>query len=161
MDYLWSPWRYKYISQAAPSTGCIFCEKSSEERDEANLVVYRGKLNFVLLNLFPYTNGHMMVAPFEHVASLEEAREETVLEMMQLARLASRHLRAVYKPQGLNLGMNIGEVAGAGIAAHIHMHILPRWVGDSNFMTTVGETRIIPEDLDVTYKKLTEAFANS
>ena len=161
MDYLWSPWRYKYISQTNSSTGCIFCEKSAQNKDEENLVVYRGKLNFVLLNLFPYTNGHMMVAPYEHVATLEDAREETVVEMMQLVRLASKHVRSVYKPQGMNLGMNIGEVAGAGIAGHIHMHVLPRWVGDSNFMTTVGETRIIPEDLSVTYQKLTEAFQKS
>jgi ATP adenylyltransferase len=161
MDYLWSPWRYKYISQANPSTGCIFCQKSSAGNDRENLIVYRGERSFVLLNLFPYTNGHFMVAPYEHVATLEEAPEETVLEMMRLVRAGTRHLRTVYNPQGMNVGMNLGECAGAGIASHIHMHVLPRWVGDSNFMTVVGETRIIPEDLDVTWQKLSEAFKNS
>jgi ATP adenylyltransferase len=161
MDYLWSPWRYKYISQASPSTGCVFCEKSSSADDRENLIIYRGEFNFVLLNLFPYTNGHMMVAPYQHVASLEEAPEETVVEMMRLARTATRHLHTVYKPQGMNLGMNLGESAGAGIAGHIHMHVLPRWTGDSNFMTVVGETRVIPEAMDVTWQKLTEAFKNS
>ena len=161
MDYLWSPWRYKYVSQCGAPTGCIFCEKSAAHKDEENLIVHRGRLNFVLLNLFPYTNGHLMVAPYEHVASLEEASEETLVEMMQLVRLASGRLRAVYRPQGMNIGMNLGECAGAGIAGHIHMHLLPRWTGDSNFMTTVGETRVIPEDLSVTYSKLAEAFKKS
>jgi ATP adenylyltransferase len=160
MDYLWSPWRYKYVSQAEPGAGCFFCQKSSETRDQANLVLCRGRLNFVLLNLFPYTNGHMMVAPYEHVSTLEDTPEETVLEMMQLVRLASRHLRTVYRPQGINIGMNIGECSGAGIAGHIHVHLLPRWIGDSSFMTTIGETRIVPEDLDVSYKRLWEAFRN-
>jgi ATP adenylyltransferase len=123
-------------------------------------VLCRGRLNFVLLNLFPYTNGHMMVAPYEHVSTLEDTPEETVLEMMQLVRLASRHLRTVYRPQGINIGMNIGECSGAGIAGHIHVHLLPRWIGDSSFMTTIGETRIVPEDLDVSYKRLWEAFRN-
>jgi len=160
MDYLWSPWRYKYVSQAEPGAGCFFCRKYSETRDQANLVLCRGRLNFVLLNLFPYTNGHMMVAPYEHVSTLEDTPEETVLEMMQLVRLASRHLRTVYRPQGINIGMNIGECSGAGIAGHIHVHLLPRWIGDSSFMTTIGETRIVPEDLDVSYKRLWEAFRN-
>ncbi len=158
MDYLWSPWRYAYVSRAAPVDGCIFCEKAAQDRDEENLVLYRGKLNFVLLNLYPYTSGHLMIAPFEHVATLEEASPESVAEMMQLARIASKHLREAYQPQGMNLGMNLGECAGAGIAGHIHMHVLPRWIGDSNFMTTVGETRVLPEDISITYKKLSEAF---
>ena len=122
-------------------------------------MVYRGKHNFVLLNLYPYTSGHLMVAPYEHVARLEDAAPETVAEMMLTARRAERHLRAIYRPDGLNLGMNIGKAAGAGIAGHIHMHVLPRWTGDANFMTTVGETRVLPEDLEVTYQKLSHAFA--
>jgi ATP adenylyltransferase len=158
MDYLWSPWRYAYVSRAAPVDGCIFCVKAAENRDEENLVLYRGKLNFVLLNLFPYTSGHLMIAPYEHLATLEEASPESVAEMMQLARIASKHLREAYQPQGMNLGMNLGECAGAGIAGHIHMHVLPRWIGDANFMTTVGETRVLPEDISITYKKLSEAF---
>lgn len=161
MDYLWSPWRYRYISQSGVSTGCVFCEKCASADDRENLIVYRGEHNFVLLNLFPYTNGHMMVAPYQHVARLEDASEEAALEMMQLVRKATMHLRTVYNPQGINVGMNLGECAGAGIAGHIHMHVLPRWVGDSNFMTVVGETRIIPEEMDVTWQKLSEAFKKS
>jgi len=158
MDYLWSPWRYQYVSTAAPTDECIFCQKSSERKDEENYIVYRGDRNFILLNLFPYTTGHMMIAPYEHVATLEEVAEETLSEMMRLVRLAEKHLRAIYTPRGLNVGMNIGECAGAGVAGHIHMHVLPRWPADVNFMTTVSETRILPEELRVTYEKLAGAF---
>jgi ATP adenylyltransferase len=158
MDHMWSPWRYRYVSTASPQDACIFCSKSAAGRDEDNHIVYRGEWNFVILNLYPYTNGHLMVAPYEHVSSIEDAAEQTAVEMMQLVRSAARHLRAVYHPQGLNLGMNIGECAGAGIAGHIHMHVLPRWLGDANFMTVVGETRVMPEDLPETYRKLKEAF---
>ena len=159
MDYLWSPWRYRYVSAAEPSVGCIFCQKAAEAKDEENLVVWRGRRTFVLLNLFPYTSGHLMVAPYEHVARLEDAAPETATEMMLVVRTAEKHLRAIYRPEGINLGMNIGKAAGAGIAGHIHMHVLPRWTADSNFMTTVGETRVLPEDLGVTYQKLSRAFA--
>jgi ATP adenylyltransferase len=158
MDRLWSPWRYTYISTARHDGACIFCDKAAEQEDERNFIIHRARRNFVLLNLFPYTNGHLMIAPYEHVATIEEAAEETLTEMMLLAREAQRHLRTVYKPQGFNLGMNIGEPAGAGVAGHIHMHVLPRWTGDANFMTTIGETRVLPEDLAVTYKKLTGAW---
>ena len=159
MDYLWTPWRYQYISGADRAVGCIFCQKARENKDEENLVVFRGKRNFALLNLYPYTTGHLMVAPYEHVARLEDAAPETASDMILIARMAEKHLRAIYSPEGLNLGMNIGKSAGAGIADHIHMHVLPRWTADANFMTTVGETRIIPEDLALTYQKLSRAFA--
>ena len=160
MDRLWSPWRYRYISSATPpAQGCIFCLKSSELRDEENLIVFRGKHNFVLLNLYPYTNGHLMVAPYAHVATLEAADETTLTEMMRLTQAAERHLRGLYGSPGMNLGMNIGEAAGAGVAGHIHMHVLPRRPGDANFMTTVGETRVLPEDLHVTWERLSRAFA--
>src|SRR4051794_4226710 len=125
MDRLWSPWRYKYVSKADPSDACIFCVKSAEHRDRENLIVFRGAQNFVLLNLYPYTSGHLMVAPYTHVATLEEAAEETALEMMTLTRQAQRHLLKTYKAPGYNLGMNIGSSAGAGVAGHIHMHVLP------------------------------------
>jgi ATP adenylyltransferase len=154
MDHLWSPWRYRYISKAGRSAGCIFCIKAAEHKDTRNYIVYRGKLNFILLNLYPYTSGHLMIAPYQHVATLERAPEETLAEMMRLVRRAEANLRAAYRPDGLNLGMNIGASAGAGISGHIHMHVVPRWTGDSNFMTTVGETRVMPEDLAKTYKKL-------
>src|SRR4051812_11298472 len=130
MDRLWSPWRYRYISASEPAEGCIFCIKSKEDRDPENLIVYRGKLNFVLLNLYPYTSGHLMIAPYAHVATLEECDEAAAGEMMFLTRRAQRHLRESYSAPAFNLGMNIGSAAGAGVAGHIHMHVLPRWPGD-------------------------------
>jgi ATP adenylyltransferase len=158
MDRLWSPWRYTYITTASPDNACIFCVKAAEHRDRENFIVFRGERNFVLLNLFPYTNGHLMIAPYEHVATLEGAQAETLAEMMRLTRECEGHLRSIYSPKGINLGMNIGECAGAGVAGHIHMHMLPRWPGDANFMTVVGETRVLPETLEMTYEKLRDAF---
>ena len=160
MDHLWSPWRYRYVQTATPEDACIFCAKAADSHDEENLIVHRARLNFVLLNLYPYNNGHVMIAPYEHVATLEGAREETSAEMMQLTRQTQIHLRTIYKPGGFNFGMNIGEVAGAGVAGHIHLHVVPRWRGDANFMTTVGETRVLPEELSETYRKLRAAFAD-
>jgi ATP adenylyltransferase len=159
MDRLWSPWRYQYISKANREEECIFCAKPAESRDEQNYIVHRGKRCFVLLNLYPYTSGHLMIAPYEHVATLEDAPLESLLEMMRLTREAERHLRRVYRPEGLNMGMNIGKCAGAGVAGHIHMHVLPRWTGDANFMSTVGETRVLPEELAETHRKLSQAFS--
>ncbi|MDZ4799079.1 MAG: HIT domain-containing protein, partial [Bryobacteraceae bacterium] len=158
MDRLWSPWRYRYVSKAEPTDACIFCEKSARNEDREDLILFRGERNFVLLNLYPYTSGHLMVAPYQHVATLEEAPEETAIELMALTRRSQRHLREVYRAPGYNLGMNIGAAAGAGVAGHIHMHVLPRWPGDANFMTTVAETRVVPENLDVAWQKLSEAF---
>ena len=158
MDRLWSPWRYHYVSTVSPGDECIFCAKAREDRDEENLILHRGRLNYALLNLFPYTTGHLMITPYRHVAQLEDLTEEEAAELMQLTRLAVRCLREVYRPQGFNLGMNLGECAGAGIAGHLHMHVLPRWTGDANFMTTVGETRVMPEDLRETWRKLAAAF---
>ena len=158
MDRLWSPWRYTYVSKADPADACIFCVKPAENLDAENYIIHRGRKNFLLLNLYPYTTGHLLIAPYEHAATLEAAAEETLAEMMSLARVAGRCLTAIYKPRGLNVGMNVGECAGAGVAGHIHMHVLPRWPADSNFMTTVGETRILPETLEATYQKLVAAF---
>lgn len=158
MDYLWSPWRYRYVTTSKPSDDCIFCLKAAQNQDAENYIVYRGRFNFVLLNLYPYISGHLMVAPYEHVATLEAASEESLTEMMRLVRDAERHLRAIYRPEGLNVGMNLGQCAGAGVASHIHMHVMPRWTGDTSFMTTVGETRVMPEELSVTYEKLTRAW---
>ena len=123
------------------------------------LIVHRAQRNFVILNLYPYTNGHLMIAPYEHVATLSEAHPDTMTEMMQLTVRAEKVLRDTYKPEGINVGMNLGEAAGAGVAGHIHLHMLPRWYGDVNFMTTVAETRVLPEDLHTTYVKLKAAFA--
>lgn len=158
MDRLWSPWRYRYITKASPDDECVFCAKARDGDDKANLVIHRGQTNFLILNLFPYTNGHLMVAPYEHIANLDDLPEETSAEMMQLTRLAVKALREVYWPQGLNIGMNLGACAGAGIAGHAHMHVLPRWPGDANFMTTIGETRVLPEDLSITRDRLTAAI---
>jgi len=155
---LWSPWRYAYISKAEREQACIFCLKPTAENDSENLILFRGRRNFVILNAFPYTNGHLMVAPFAHVGTLAAAEPETLEEMMLLTRQAEVHLREVYRPAGLNIGMNIGECAGAGIAGHIHMHVLPRWNGDANFMTTIGETRVLPEELATTYQRLSGRF---
>jgi ATP adenylyltransferase len=158
MDRLWSPWRYRYVSTASEGDRCIFCDKPNAGDDRRNLIVHRAERNFVLLNLFPYTSGHVMVAPYAHVPTLEEADEATVAEMMLLARTLQSYLRSIYRPSGFNVGMNIGSCAGAGVAGHIHMHVLPRWAGDANFMTTIGETRVLPEDLDTTYEKLASCF---
>ena len=158
MDYLWSPWRYQYVTAARPQSACIFCEYAASNNDQENLVVYRGRLNFILLNRFPYTSGHVMIAPYEHVDTLERASKETAEELILLTRECERHLRAIYRPSGLNLGMNLGESAGAGIAGHIHMHVLPRWSGDTSFITTVSETRVLPEDLAETWRKLKQEF---
>ena len=132
---------------------------AAETRDEDNLIVYRGTFNFVVLNRFPYTTGHLMVVPFAHASGLSGIDVPAAAELMTLTRRAEERVRAVYRPEGLNLGMNIGASAGAGIAGHIHMHVLPRWHGDSNFMTTIAETRVLPEDLAVTWRRLHEAFA--
>ena len=158
MDRLWSPWRYTYIQKATPEDACIFCAKIAENNDRANYIVFRGERNFVILNMYPYTNGHLMIAPYEHVATLENAHPETLAEMMTLMRECEGHLRTIYNPKGLNLGMNIGESAGAGVPGHIHMHMLPRWPGDANFMTVIAETRVLPETLETTYEKLRAAF---
>jgi len=161
MDRLWSPWRYTYVSEANSQQGCIFCLKPAENQDVRNFIVHRARLNYVLLNLYPYTTGHLMIAPYAHIATLEATPEETLAEMILLAREAERALRAVYRPAGFNLGMNIGECAGAGVAGHIHLHVVPRWPADSNFMTTVGETRVLPERLEDTYAKLLKEFAGA
>ena len=158
MDYLWSPWRFQYTSKANGPVACIFCEKAAQNDDEKNLIIHRATHNFVILNLFPYTTGHLMVAPYHHVPTLAASKDDALMEMILLTKFAQAKLSEIYSPHGLNIGMNLGESAGAGIAGHIHMHVLPRWTGDANFMTTIGETRIIPEDLSVTYRKLAGAF---
>jgi ATP adenylyltransferase len=160
MDRLWTPWRYQYVTKSLPgsSSGCIFCEKTADPDDRANFVVHRGERNIVLLNIYPYNNGHVMIAPRQHAATLGDLSAEAAREMMDLTRHCEQLLRAVYRPDGINLGMNIGECAGAGVAGHIHMHVLPRWAGDAGFITTVSETRVVPEDLETTWRRLREAW---
>ena len=158
MDHLWSPWRYRYVQKADPAHDeCIFCAKAAENRDSENLIVHRADHNFIILNLYPYTTGHLMIAPYQHVSLLADNSDESAQEMMLLAKRAQQNLALIYRPHGFNLGMNLGESAGAGIAGHIHLHVLPRWTGDANFMSTVGETRVMPEDLRITYEKLSGA----
>jgi len=159
MDYLWTPWRYQYVTKVGEPVPCLFCGVAADRaHDQEHLVVYRGSRNLVMLNRYPYTSGHVMVAPYEHAGTLEDMADETLVEMIRLARLAEKHLRAIYRPDGLNLGFNIGRSAGAGIADHVHMHALPRWTGDTSFMSAIGETRVLPEDLDTTWAKLRQAF---
>lgn len=160
MDILWSPWRFRYVSEIVKKSGCVFCEKAAADPscDRENLVLYRGQSNYILLNLYPYTTGHAMVAPYAHVARLADLDAESLKEMMALAQRLEAALAAAYSPEGFNLGMNLGRCAGAGVADHVHLHFLPRWFGDSNFMTVVGETRVQPEDLATTFDKLARFF---
>jgi ATP adenylyltransferase len=159
MDYLFSPWRYRYLADApARSEGCVLCEHLQAHDDAASLIVFRGERNAVMLNRYPYTSGHLMILPYAHVARLEESTPAARAEMMELAARAERILGREYRPQGLNLGLNLGEAAGAGIAGHLHLHVVPRWVGDANFMTVVGETRVLPVTLEDTWTRLHQAF---
>jgi ATP adenylyltransferase len=159
LDRLWNPWRFQYVSKDKKSDGCIFCDLPQAGQDEENLIVHRARFNYVILNRYPYTTGHLMVVPFKHTDSLQGIDDVAAEELFSLVRVADGKLRQVYRPRGMNLGMNQGEAAGAGIAEHIHMHVLPRWIGDANFMTVIGETRILPEELGDTYRKLKAAFS--
>lgn len=157
MDVLWTPWRYDYITASgdAKPKGCVFCEiLNSTGSDEEKFILKRARFNFVVLNLYPYTTGHLMIVPYAHIAQLSDGDKQTTGEMMDLTKRAQAALSEVYKPDGINLGMNLGKAAGAGVADHFHMHVLPRWVGDVNFMTAVGQTRTLPETLSDTYAKL-------
>ncbi|MEO8126745.1 MAG: HIT domain-containing protein [Bryobacteraceae bacterium] len=158
MDHLWSPWRFRYATTAAADRECIFCVKAAEADDHKNFIIHRGEHNFVLLNIYPYSTGHLMVTPYRHVATLADLDAPTLTELAGITRLAEMKLRQVYNAPGYNMGLNIGQSAGAGIAGHLHMHVLPRWPGDVNFMTSVAETRVLPEDLAVTAEKLIAAF---
>jgi ATP adenylyltransferase len=158
MDYLWTPWRYAYVSTADKAPECVFCGRVQQNDDRKALIVFRGQHNFVVLNKFPYTSGHVMVVPYEHVDELRKLSPEAAQEMMALSQKLESALRKEYRPDGVNLGMNIGKAAGAGVAGHIHMHVLPRWVADANFISVVGETRVLPESLDVTWERLHNAL---
>jgi ATP adenylyltransferase len=186
MDQLWTPWRYRYITSANEAIrpgvppaldawpgdlGCVFCNLLAsvdyaianaaprDETEKAAGLVFRGRRCFICLNAYPYTSGHVMVIPREHQASLAALPAEAAREMMDLAQLTERALTRIYNPDGINLGMNLGKAAGAGVAGHLHLHALPRWVGDTNFMTTVAETRVLPETLDVTWERMRPVFS--
>jgi ATP adenylyltransferase len=160
MDYLWTPWRFTYMAQAssAKQPECVFCAALARQQDDEALIVFRGKKVFVILNRFPYTSGHVMIVPYAHVAELHLVEPEGLQEMMALAQRVEAVYKSAYKPDGMNLGMNLGRAAGAGVTGHLHLHMLPRWIGDSNFMTVTGETRVQPEDLKTTYEKLATAL---
>jgi len=161
MDYLWSPWRFQYMTEVTQGkqAECFFCAAVKNTHDEEVLVVYRGKRIFVILNRYPYTSGHVMIVPYAHVAELNLCDAEALKEMMELAQKVEAAFRIVYKPDGMNLGMNLGKAAGAGVVGHLHLHMLPRWIGDTNFMTVTGETRVHPEELKATFEKLRKALA--
>jgi ATP adenylyltransferase len=185
MDLLWTPWRYTYVTSAEKAIrpgvpkkldgwtgdlGCVFCNllasvdhaiangMSADEAEMAAGLVWRGVECFICLNAYPYTSGHVMVIPHMHEASLAALPESTAHELMDLAQRTERALTSLYSPHGINFGMNLGQAAGAGVAGHLHLHGLPRWIGDTNFMTTIAETRVMPEDLDITWKRLRGAY---
>lgn len=185
MDILWTPWRYQYVStvdsgarEGIPAalaawpgdTGCVFCNllasstyasengMSAEQADSAAYIVYRGEKCFICLNAYPYNSGHAMILPYAHLNELWKMEQAAAQEMMVLAQRLEQALRKIYKPDGINLGMNLGKSAGAGVTEHLHLHMLPRWAGDSNFMTVIGETRVLPEQLEITWKRLRAEF---
>jgi ATP adenylyltransferase len=157
-ERLWAPWRLQYVRGGNPDE-CIFCARPVLD-DESALIVHRGERCFVMLNAFPYTSGHVMVAPYEHTADLADLDEPTSLELVRLTQDSIRAIRASYRPEGFNVGANLGTVAGAGVADHVHVHVVPRWEGDANFMSVIGEVRVLPESLEDTHRNLTEAFAD-
>ena len=158
MDYLFTPWRYAFVTQAHKAPGCLFCELPQAGDDEKALIVHRDKHCYVVLNAYPYTSGHVMVVPYQHTDQLQLLPAPAAQELMELTRKLEGVLRELYHPDGLNLGMNLGKAAGAGVEGHIHMHVLPRWVADANFMSVIGETRVLPEDLATTYRRIKEKF---
>jgi ATP adenylyltransferase len=168
MDYLYSPWRYQFISSIKPEAACIFClaaappENRSGEAGKApdrdRMVLFRGEHNFVILNRYPYTNGHLMVAPFQHLADLSACSIPLLSELMELSKRAEMALRQTYHPDGFNIGFNLGKCAGAGVEGHLHLHVVPRWIGDTSFVSVIGETRLLPETLETTYEKLLPFF---
>jgi ATP adenylyltransferase len=155
-ERLWAPWRLQYI-KGEKAGECIFCSKPALDDDEA-LIAHRGEKCFVMLNAFPYTSGHVMVAPYEHTADLAGLDEATALELMTLTQRSLRAIASAYGPEGFNVGANLGTVAGAGVADHVHVHVVPRWEGDTNFMSAIGEVRVLPESLEDTHRTLKEAF---
>jgi ATP adenylyltransferase len=158
MKHIWSPWRMKYIRDHQTPKGCIFCDAVKHEDGVENLIVKRGSLAFVILNMYPYTSGHVMVVPYQHVGTLSELDPEALAEVMELIQQSIQAINSVYKPEGYNVGANLGAVAGAGIADHVHFHVVPRWGGDTNFMTAIGEARVLPEDLRETLAHLKAAW---
>jgi len=157
MKQIWSPWRIEYIRMAKPQ-GCILCDKPKEKQDEDNCIVFRGEKNFIMMNMYPYNPGHLLIAPYRHIAAFDELTRAEMNEHAALTQKCIKVLREAFKPTGFNIGVNMGAVAGAGIADHIHSHVVPRWQGDTNFMPVVGEVRVIPEAINETYQILKSKF---
>lgn len=157
MDFLWTPWRYQYVTNAGKTPGCVFCNLRDSD-DRQSFIVHRGRECFIILNTFPYTSGHVMIVPYVHSDELQKLPAEVAEEIMRLAQRTEGVLRRLYSPDGINLGMNIGRSAGAGVAGHVHLHVLPRWTGDTSFMTSVAETRMLPETLEQTWERMVPAF---
>jgi len=159
-EKLWAPWRMKYIEgiDVNDSGKCIFCEKPKEKNDKENFIVYRGSKCFIILNTFPYNNGHLLVVPYKHTSEIKDLDSETMLELMNTAGIVIEAVKNTMRPDGFNVGMNLGRSAGAGIAEHLHIHIVPRWIGDTNFMPVIGGTKVISESLEDTYRKLSKAM---
>ncbi len=158
MDHLFAPWRMSYISDENKQRGCIFCDFPKENNDEVRNILFRGKSCFVILNAFPYNSGHLMVAPYRHVANYDDLSLEEITDFNLLTFRCLKMMRKVLKPEGFNMGINMGKVAGAGFAGHVHLHIVPRWNGDTNFMSVINDTRVVPEALSQTYSKFSEAW---
>lgn len=157
MKVIWAPWRMDYILSQKDKK-CIFCELPREDRDRDNLILYRSKYNFVMMNRYPYNNGHIMVVPYVHVSSLDSLNDEILLDFMKLTRHSIASIRKAFMPEGFNIGINIGKIAGAGMEEHIHLHMVPRWAGDTSFMTVFDDVRVIPEHVLSTYDRLFAAF---
>jgi ATP adenylyltransferase len=153
MEYLWAPWRIEYI-QRTQDSGCVLCQKPQENNDEANFILYRGEHNFIILNAFPYNPGHLMVAPYRHIANLQDLGDEEANELFDIIKKGLELIKEAMEPMGFNIGLNLGKVAGAGIAEHIHTHIVPRWQGDTNFMPVLSDTKVLSDALISTYRKL-------
>ena len=160
MNHIWSPWRMEYI-ESSKLEGCVFCSAQAMEDGAENLIAFRHERAYVILNRYPYTSGHLMVVPVDHKPNLEELDPQTRAEMMELVTRCMTVLRRIYHPEAFNMGANIGEAAGAGVKQHVHIHIVPRWAGDTNFMSTVGGTRVLPEALESTYQRVKNAFSEA
>ncbi|NIO48115.1 MAG: HIT domain-containing protein [Candidatus Aminicenantes bacterium] len=158
MEYISAPWRKEYVRQISKMSGCIFCQALKSKDDKGAFILFRGAHNFIVLNKYPYTSGHLMIAPYKHLSSFERAIKESTDEMTELLKLSLNVLKKKYCPQGFNTGMNLGKSAGAGVADHYHLHVIPRWTGDSHFMPIVGETKVMIENLETTYDRLLPLF---